>query len=281
MVGGQDAVERGVEDERLADLARPQLLLPLARLLERAHGEGKDGGRGAGAVGPGLGLHERGDPLAGVAAVDEELDSHAEEPALFPGQPRDLADHADRGPVAREVEGQPHLRPELQLARALEQDAARADVDDRALVLVGAADEARPVAQPHREALGPPGGNAQELLEPPVPEEGVHGERDRGVRARDGQLGLGVGRVGAVEPDDRRGPGHLVLAKPADQGDGLGPRQVDHDHVRTRPLRGLDRPVRLLDVDAVDVRAAEDGGAEHAGEAVRADDEDLEHRGEV
>jgi hypothetical protein len=34
-------------------------------------------------------------------------------------------------------------------------------------------------------------------------------------------------------------------------------------------------------VDAVDIRSAEDGGAELAGEALRADDEDLEHRGRV
>ena len=233
---------------------------------------------GAGAVGGlGLGLHERGDALARVAPVDEELDPHAEEAALLAGQAHHLADHGHGGRLAREVEGQAHLRPELELARALEEDAAGPDVDDRALVLVGGAHEARPVAQLHRDATVPAGGDAQELLEPAVPEERVRRGRDHGVGARDGQLGLRLRRVGPVEPDDRGGPRHLVPAEPPDEGDGLRPRQVDHDHLRPGLLDGLDRPLALLDVDAVDVRASENGGAERAGQALRADDEDLEH----
>ena len=281
VVGGEDAVEGGVEDECLSDLARPQLLLPLARLLEGTHGERQDRGRGARTVRLRAALHEGGDPLAGVAPVDQELHPDPEEAGLLSGQANDLADHPHGRGGAGEVEGEADLGAELELPRALEEDASSADVEDRALVLVGVAHEARPVPQAHREALVAAGGHAQQLLQAAVPQKGVHGDGDDRVGSRDRELGLGFGRLRPVEPDDRGGPGHLVLAELSHERGGLRPGYVDDHHVGAGPLGGPHRPGGVLDVLSIDVRPPEDGGPEHSGEVLRADDQDLEHVGGV
>ncbi len=135
VVGGQDAVERRVEDQRLADLARAQLLLPLAGLAEGAHRE-RERGR-AGALRPRLGVDESGDPLPGIGAVDQELDAHPVALALLACEPHHLPHHRHWRGAVGQLEREADLGPELQLAAALEQDAARPDVEHQALVLVG------------------------------------------------------------------------------------------------------------------------------------------------
>jgi hypothetical protein len=63
----------------------------------------------------------------------------------------------------------------------------------------------------------------------------------------------------------------------ARKGDRLRAREVDHDHEGSDLPGGLRRRSGIGDVDAVDVRPPENRRGEIAGEALRADDQDLEH----
>ncbi len=125
------------------------------------------------------------------------------------GQPHDLPDHRQVVRVAGQAEAEPELAAELELARGLEQHAARPDVEDDRVGLVGAV--ARTATSP---AAAPgcgsdaPGRHAEQLLQPPVPQQRVDRQRDRDVGAgRGDQLGLRLRRVAAVHPGDRAGPG--------------------------------------------------------------------------
>jgi hypothetical protein len=196
---------------------------------------------------------------------------------LLSGEAHDLADDGDGPELPGEVDAEPYLGPEIELAGALQERATHPDVGDHSLVLAGVHDEAGPVSQPDRDAAAAPRGNAQELLEPAVPEERVDGHGDHRVRPRHRELGLDLPGLAAVEAHDRRGPGRRVGSDGPHEGSGFGPREVDHDHLRAGRGGCLDRPLGPLEVDAVDVRPAEDGRAEDAGEALRTDHEDLQH----
>jgi hypothetical protein len=277
VVRGEDAVERGVQDQRLADLARPELVLPLARLVEGAHGERE---RRRSRPLRRLGVHEAADAVARVAPVHQELDAHAVGAFHLAGQTHHLAHHPQLGVVAGQREAQADLGAELEPARRFEQHAPRADVQHDAVVLVGVGDEARPVPQPDRDPVPAPSGHAQQLFEPPVPQEGVDRRRDHGVRPGAAQRGL-VELRAAREHHDRGRARELVPAQLPRELDRVDRRQVHHHHVRVALLGDVERLAGGAHVTTLDVGPSEHRLRQLSGQAVRPDHENLQHAGEV
>ena len=263
VVEADDRLGRGVEHQRLAHLAGAQLLLPLARLLERPHHDRNATGGRSRPRGFGLRADERHDPLAGVPAVDEELDARAARPVHGRLAAHHLPHQRELVRVIRQRERETHLAAERQLARALEQHAAGAEIEHHRGVLVGALQHLRPVMQPRRDPSCDARGDRQQLLEAPVPQYRVERCRDHLVDTGVAQRLAAAGNVPTVEPDDGTRPS--LRTQCTHERRSVCRRQVDHHEARAPAVHGLESQCHVLDVETVDIGTPEHRRLQLAG----------------